>query len=144
MTVNPYTSQQQILAHFRSTLPAFVEVFEGSVPDGEAISLDANGKIKPHLVVNFAGLTRPPKKVNGIQGAQFDSFIQGLSTHGIAGDDDAARQVHSLAWGSILGFMPTNCGEVSPAFFAGVGEISTLGQPTRFSAVQSYRYLVNP
>ena len=144
MTVNPYISQQEILAHFRATLPSFIEVFEGSVPDGEAIPLDPKGKIKPHLVVNFAGLTKPAKKVNGIQGAQFDSFLQGLSTHAIAGDDDAARQVHSLAWGVILGFEPAHCGEVGPAFFAGVGEISTLGQPTRFSAVQSYRYLINP
>lgn len=144
MTVNPYTSQQEILAYFRNFLPSHIKVFEGSVPDDKAIPLDANGKIRPHLVVNFAGLTKPARKVNGIQGAQFDSFIQGLSTHAIAGDDDAARQVHSLAWGVILGFEPTNCGEVSPNFFAGMGEISTLGQPTRFSAVQSYRYLVNP
>lgn len=144
MTVNPYISQQEIVAHFKANLPPFLELHEGSVPDGEAIPLDANGKIKPHLVINFAGLTKPAKKVNGIQGAQFDSFLQGFSTHGIAGDDDAARQVHSIAWGIILGFEPVNCGEVSPAFFAGVGMISTLSQPTRFSAVQSYRYLINP
>lgn len=142
MTLNPYTSQQEILARFR-TLPAHIEVFEGSVPDGEAIPMTGS-KIAPHLVVNFAGLTRPAKKVNGIQGAQWDSFIQGFSTHAIAGDDDAARQLHSLAWGIIIGFEASHCGEVAPAFFAGVGEISTLGQPTRFSAVQSYRYLANP
>jgi hypothetical protein len=144
MTVNPYISQQEVLAKFRATLPDFLEVFEGSVPDGEAIPLDANGKIKPHLVVNWAGLTNPPKRVNGIQGAREDSFLQGFSTHAIAGDDDAARQVHSMGWDAILGFEPLHCGEVSPAFFAGVGLISTLSQPTRFSAVQSYRYLINP
>jgi hypothetical protein len=142
MTINPYTSQQEILAEFR-TIP-FIEVFEGSVPDGEAIPMDAYGKIKPHLVVAFAGLTLPPKRVNGIIGATEDSFIQGFSTYGIAGDDDAARQVHSIAWGKIVGFEPEHCGEVGPAFFAGIGEISTLGQPTRFSATQSYRYLINP
>lgn len=142
MTINPYPSQQEILAEFR-TLP-FIEIFEAGVPDGKAIPLDANGKIKPHLVVAFAGLTKPPRKVNGIFGATEDSFIQGFSTYAIAGDDDAARQVHSIAWGKIIGFEPEHCGEVSPAFFAGIGEISTLGQPTRYSAAQSYRYLINP
>jgi hypothetical protein len=141
MTVNPYTSQQEILARFR-TIP-FIEVFEGSVPDGEAIPM-VGTKIKPHLVVNFAGLTEPSKKTNGITGAADDSFLQGFSTHAIAGDDDAARQLNGLALAKALGFSPTHCGEVRPAFFAGVGQISSLGQPTRLSAVQSYRYLINP
>jgi len=141
MTVNPYATQQEVLAFLR-TLP-FLEVFEGSVPDGEAIPKDANGKIKPHLVVNFAGLTDPPKRHNGIMGAKYDSFQQGFSTHAIAGDDDAARQVHNQALRKLLGFEPFGCGEIRPAFFAGVGEISTLGQPTRFSAVQSFKFLMN-
>lgn len=141
MTVNPYTTQQAVLAHLR-TLP-FLEVFEGSVPDGEAIPKDANGKIKPHVVVNFAGLTDPPKRHNGIMGAKYDSFQQGFSTHAIAGDDDAARQVHNAVLRKLLGFEPFGCGEIRPAFFAGVGEISTLGQPTRFSAVQAFKFLMN-
>lgn len=143
MTIDPYTSQQQILAHYRANLPAFIDVFEGGVPDGKAIPLDAKGKIKPHLVVAFAGLTKPARKVNGIIGVTQDSFLQGFSTYAIAGDDDAARQLHSMAFGKIAGFEPTNCGEVGPAFFAGIGAISTLGQPTRYSATQAYRYLIN-
>lgn len=143
MTIDPYISQQEVLAHYRATMPSFIEVFEGSVPDGEAIPLFPNGKVKPHLVVNFSGLTKPPKRVNGIQGAQWDSFIQGFSTHAIGGDDDAARQVHSESWKNILGFEPTGSGEVGPQFFAGMGQISSLGQPTRFSAVQAYKYLIN-
>jgi hypothetical protein len=141
MTVNPYPSQQEILAHLRTI--SHVEVFEGSVPDGEAIPMTPTGKVKPHIVVNFAGLTEPSKGVNGITGAQDDSFLQGVSTHAIAGDDDAARQLNGIALGKLLGFTPTHCGQVRPAFFAGVGQISSLGQPTRLSAVQSYRYLIN-
>lgn len=141
MTINPYPSQQEILARFR-TIPN-IEVFEGSVPDGDSIPMTSTGKIKPHLVVNFAGLVKPPKGTNGIQGVQWDSFIQGFSTHAIAGDDNAARQVHSIAWQTIAGFEPTGCAEIGPQFFAGVGEISSLSQPTRFSAVQAYKYLIN-
>jgi hypothetical protein len=141
MTVNPFPIQQEIVTLLRTITN--VLVYEGSVPDGTSIPMDANGKIKPHLVVNFAGLTEPPKKVNGITGAKDDSFLQGFSTHAIAGDDNAARQVHSLGWLKLIGFQPTACGEIRPAFFAGVGEISSLGQPTRFSAVQSYKFLIN-
>lgn len=140
MTVNPFLSQQQILARFR--LLTTIPIFEGNVPDGEAIPMTGT-KIKPHLVINFAGLTDPPKRVNGITGAADDSFMQTFSTHAIAGDDNAARAVHSIGWGQILGFIPDHCGEIRPAFFAGVGEISSLSQPTRFSAVQSYKYLIN-
>jgi hypothetical protein len=141
MTVNPFPIQQEILTLLRTITN--VLVYEGSVPDGTAIPMDANGKIKPHIVVNFAGLTDPPKRVNGITGATDDSFMQSFSTHAIAGDDNAARQVHSLGWLKLLGYCPVKCGEIRPAFFAGVGEISSLGQPTRFSAVQSYKFLIN-
>lgn len=141
MTVNPYASQQEILEFLRTTPYLLVE--EGIIPDGEAIPKDAQGRIRPHVVVNFAGLTEPPKRVNGITGAQDDSFIQGFSTHAIAGDDDAARQVHNMVLMKLLGFTPYGCGEIRPAFFAGMGEIASLGQPTRLSAVQSYKYLIN-
>lgn len=141
MTVNPFTSQQEILAVFR-TIPNLL-VFEGEVPDGTSLPLDANGKIKPHLVINFTGLVDPSPKVNGITGAADDSFLQMFSTHAIAGDDNAARQVHSLGWTKVLGFVPASCGEIRPAFFGGVGQISSMGQPTRFSAVQAYKYLIN-
>ncbi len=141
MTVNPYAVQQEVLAFLR-TLPN-LQVFEGGVPDKDAIPLTPSGKIAPHVVVNFAGLTEPPKKHNGIQGAKFDSFLQGFSTHAIAGDDDAARQAHNIVLMKLLGFTPFGCGEIRPAFFAGVGEISSLGQPTRYSAVQSFKFLIN-
>lgn len=141
MTINQYTTQQEVLAFVR-TIPNLT-VWEGSVPDGEAIPLTPKGKIQPHLVVNWAGLTEPPRRVNGIMGAQFDSYIQGFSTHAIAGDDDAARQLSNAVFMKLAGFVPYGCGEIRPAFFAGVGEISTLGQPTRFSAVQSFKFLIN-
>lgn len=142
MTVNPFPAQQQIITQLR-TIPNIV-VYDGEVPDSASMPLDANGKIKPHLIVNFTGLLEPPSKVNGITGAANDSFEQMLSTHAIASDYNASRQVHSLAWGKLLGYVPTGCGEIRPAFFAGAGQISSLGQPTRFASVQSYRFLINP
>lgn len=142
MTINPYPSKKEIIALLK-TIP-FIEVLQGGVPDGNAIPLTSTGKIKPHLVVNWGGLIKPPKRVNGIQGASFDSFIQSFSTHAIAGDDDAAQQLHNLGWQKLAGFEPVGCGEVGPQFFAGIGEISSLSQPTRYSAVQAYKYLINP
>lgn len=144
--IDPYARQKEIEARFKAALPSHLTpyVFTGSVPDGKAIPTYPDGKVRPHFVISFAGLTEPNTKVNGITGAQDDSFMQGFQTHGIASDDDTARQVNSLGLGAILGFRPTGCGEIRPAFFAGVGEISSLSSPTRYSAVQAYRYLMNP
>jgi len=142
MTVNPFPTQEEIISLLK-TIPNIL-IFEGNVPDGTSIPLTSTGKVKPHLVVNFTGLVDPSPKVNGITGAADDSFLQMFSTHGIAGDDNAARQVHSLGWLKLIGFVPAGCGEIRPAFFAGVGQISSMGQPTRFSAVQSYKFLINP
>jgi hypothetical protein len=142
MTVNPFPTQEEIISLLK-TIPNIL-IFEGNVPDGTSIPLTSTGKVKPHLVANFTGLVDPSPKVNGITGAADDSFLQMFSTHGIAGDDNAARQVHSLGWLKLIGFVPAGCGEIRPAFFAGVGQISSMGQPTRFSAVQSYKFLINP
>lgn len=142
MSINTYTVRKDIIARL-STIPN-VRVFTGSVPDGTSIPMDPTGRIMPHLVVAFAGVTEPHKGTNGITGAAEDSFQQGFSTHAIAGDDDAASQVHSIAMQKLLGYAPEGCGEIRPAFFAGIGEISSLSQPTRYSAVQSYKFLINP
>lgn len=104
--------------------------------------MTAAGKIAPHLVVAFAGLAEPPKGTNGITGPQDDSFMQKLSIHAIGADDDAARQAHSIGWLQLIGFTPTGCTQVSADFFAGIGQISSLSQPTRYSAVQAYKYLI--
>ena len=144
--IDPYARQEEILARFMAVLPGHLTpyLFTGSVPDGKAIPLYSDGKVRPHLVISFAGITEPNAKVNGITGAQDDSFMQGFQTHGIGNDDDAARRVNSLALGAMLGFQPTGCGQIRPAFFAGVGEISSLSSPTRYSAVQAFRFLMNP
>lgn len=144
--IDQYARQKEIEAHLKSVLPSHLTpyVFTGSVPDGKAIPLYDDGKVRPHIVLNFAGLTEPNAKVNGINGAQDDSFMQGFSIHGIGSDDDAARRVNSMATGLLLGFQPTGCGEIRPAFFAGVGAISSLSSPTRYSAVQAMRFLMNP
>ena len=144
--IDPYARQKEIEARFRAVLPAHLTayIFTGSVPDGKAIPLYPDGKVRPHFVISFAGITEPNSKVNGITGAQDDSFMQGFQTHGIAADDDAARHVNSLGLGAMLGFQPTGCGQIRPAFFAGVGEISSLSSPTRYSAVQAFRFLMNP
>jgi hypothetical protein len=140
MTINPYPSQQEILALLR-TIPN-LQVFEGRVPDGVSLAMTPKGKILPFLEVSFAGLTEPPKGTNGITGPQDDSFVQKFSVHGVGSDDDAARQAHSLAWLKLIGFSPTGCAQVCADFFAGIGQISSLSQPTRYSAVQAYKYLI--
>lgn len=141
MTADPYLPRKEILA-LAATLP-HVLILEGGVPDETSIPMDSMGRIQPHAVFSFAGLTEPSKRVNGITGAADDSFLQGFSVHAIAGDDDAAAQVHSLLFKKLLGFAPTGCGEIRPAFFAGIGTIGSLSQPTRYSAVQSYKFLIN-
>jgi len=142
--IDQYARQKEIEARLRAVLPEHLPVFAGSVPDGKAIPMYENGKVRPHVVLSFAGLTEPNAKVNGITGAQDDSFMQGLTLHGIGSDHDAASQACSMAMGALLGFKATGCGEIRPAFFAGVGEISSLSSPTRYSAVQAMRYLMNP
>ena len=141
--IDPSAAIDEILAKAKELTT--VDIFEAGVPDNYSPPfIPGTNQIKPYIILNFAGLTEPAKGVNGITGATEDSFQQGFTSHSVASTPSTARKVNSLMLRKLVGFTPANCGEIRPAFFGGIGESSTLSDPSRYSAAQSYRMLVNP
>jgi hypothetical protein len=132
-----FAAQDAIEAQLRSapTLSK-VDIFTGDMPDGYQYT-------RPYLVVSFlgeAGLQRH----QGITGAQDDSVKGQFTTSSVAESDRDARRLSQIVRGVLVGFVPNQqCGQVEPAFFAGVGTISELSTPTRYSADQAYQITVN-
>lgn len=122
----------------------FVDIFEGGVPDNYAPPLIANSnQIRPYVIVDFSGITEPHNNVNGITGAAADSFDEMFSCHSVASSKNTARTVNRLVTGKLLGFVPSNCSEIRPAFFGGIGANSNAADPSRFSVAQAFRALLN-
>lgn len=137
-----YAASQEILARIK-TIP-HVDVYEGQVDDDASVPLIiGTNKIKPYISVNFGGTTQAPKRYKGVCGAKGDTQEADTVIQCVASTDDGARKLLSIVDGLILGFQPTNCGELQPALYGGTGKISSLGAPTRYAAVQVYSYFVN-
>jgi len=141
--IDPNTTINEIMARAKTLTGA--DVFEGGVPDGwQPQLIPGSSQIRPYVVVDFTGITEAPNGNQGIAGAALDGYLQQFSTHSVASTRASARAVNAAMLKKLLGFEPTNCGEIRPAFFAGVGESSTLADPARYSAAQAYRFILNP
>lgn len=134
--------EDQIVARLKE-IP-YVDVFEDEMTD-EAFStlLADSNQIKPFITVSFGGLLDPRKRVNGIVGARANSQDTTFVVRCVGSTSRTARQVRDLAMGKLIGFVPTNCSEIDTALFGGTGQVSSLGNPTRFASVQAFRLLVN-
>jgi hypothetical protein len=139
--IDPDLYATQIMARLNELTT--LDFFEGGVPDGwKPAMIPGSTQIKPYVIVSFAGLT-DSHTGKGITGAADDSFNQQFSTHSVGSTVNTARKVNNMVLRKLLGFVPTNCGEITPAFFGGIGENSSLSDPSRYSAAQAYKFIAN-
>lgn len=134
--------QDQIVARVKEV--PYIDVYEDEMSDEAfaAILADSN-QIKPFVTISFGGLLDPRRRINGIVGAKTHSQDTTLVIRCVASTSRTSRQVQQLVFDKLIGFVPTNCGEIQTALFGGTGQVSSLGNPTRFASVQAYRFLVN-
>lgn len=134
--------EDQIVARLKE-IP-YVDVIEDEMTDEAFTAMLANSdQIKPFITVSFGGLLDPRRRVNGITGARANSQDTTFVVRCVGSTSRTARQVRDLAMGKLIGFVPTNCSEIDTALFGGTGQVSSLGNPTRFASVQAFRMLVN-
>lgn len=136
------TAQNEIVAELRS-IP-FMDVYEGQMSDEQFTELLINtDQIKPFITVNFGGMVETSRRHHGIAGAKYDSNTMTTVVRAIANTDKNSRIVMDQIWKKLVGFEPVNCGELRAALFGGVGEVSILGVPTRYAAVQTFTNVIN-
>lgn len=137
-----YDTQQQIIALLK-TIPN-VLMFEDEVSDEAEIPLlPGTDQIQPYFTISFGGLQEAVSNNRGIIGAQSDGNEGTLVIQAVGSTGNTSRKVHKLVWDKLIGFVPTNCGEIRAALYGGTGKISSLGNPSRYSSMQSYRFVQN-
>lgn len=119
-------------------------VFEGNVPDGYAVpTMPNSNQITPYATVHYSSPIEAPASDSGITGAAYDSHLSVFIVRACASSERNTRVVMQKVWDTLVGFEPSNCGEISPARFGGVGETNIMGDPTRYAAVQAFQFIVN-
>jgi len=135
-------SQNQILALLRA-LPNLT-VHDDEVADEVTVDIvPGSDQIRPFLTVSFGGAVEVPLRLNGIAGAAKDSAESTIVIQAVASTAGGARNTMQRARDVLLGFKPTNCGEIRNALFGGTGKLSHLGNPTRYASNQSFRFYQN-
>lgn len=117
------------------TTEEIVELVKRPIAPGE--------QIKPFITVNYGSMIKPRKGTNGIVGAKTNSNIMEFTVRTVANTYRNSEKVMQEVWDTIVGFVPTNAGEIDSVLYGGVGEINSLGSPQRFASVQSFACMVN-
>lgn len=138
-----YLVVQDEIVDVLKTIP-HVDIHEGNISDEDFATLVANSDaLRPFITIQFGGMIDPRRRVNGITGAKAHSHDVTIVVRCVGSTDRISRQVWQLVWDKLIGYMPVNCGEIRAALYGGTGQVSSLGNPTRYAAVQAFTLLVN-
>lgn len=138
-----YLAVQDEITNVLKTIP-HVDIHEGNIADEDFATLVANSdSLRPFVTIQFGGMIDPRRSVNGITGAKAHSHDVTIVVRCVGSTDRISQQVWQLVWDKLIGYMPVNCGEIRAALYGGTGQVSSLGNPTRYAAVQAFTLLVN-
>jgi hypothetical protein len=138
-----YLAVQDELEALIKTIP-HIDVYRGNMSDEEFATLVANSdSLRPFVTIAFSGKFDPRRRVNGIAGAKRDSHDVNIVIRAVASTDRTSQQVLEIVDEKILGYIPAGHGEIRSALFGSSGQVSSLGNPTRYAAVQAYTMLLN-
>lgn len=138
-----YVDAQDEIVAILKTIPN-VDTYRGRTDDESIIKIDASAdKLKPYITVSFGGFVDPGRRMNGIVGAAYDTHVVTIVVRCVANSDRDSQRLWQKVWDLLIGYTPNGCGEINAALYGGVGEISSLGNPTRFAAVQAFKVYVN-
>lgn len=135
-------SQQEILALVRA-IPNLA-VHDDELADEVTVELiPGTDQIRPFVTLSFGGEVEAPSRYNGIAGAAKDTAESTIVVQAVASTSGGARKTMQRVRNVLIGFKPTNCGEIRNALFGGTGKLSHLGNPTRYASNQSFRFYQN-
>lgn len=141
-----FASEEEITARVKSVKVggSSFDVHEGIIDDDYLISiLPTSHSFKPVIVMTYGGGTETARRYQHLCGAAMDSEQKIFTVTVIGTEDKSTRRVIDQVKKSLKGYEPTNCGEIRPALYASTTGRSTLGSPTRYTAVQSFTYMSN-
>lgn len=135
-------SWESIEAKIAAIMPA-VTIRPNGVLDDETVPMfPSNGGIKPFAIVWFRGLRRSPS-VRSVAGTRLDGYATGFDLAIIANNGSDAVRLMNVATDGLLGFKPTNGGEITKGTSAydGARAVETSeGRPNRFVAMETFNY----
>lgn len=130
----------QITAKLREDLTQ--DVYETAVPDDKKIAHGANGLFNPYVVVSYGDMTEAGTG-RGIVSARYNTNVSYCVVTCVAPTQMAARQVANLVRDSLLGFQPSDAGELRPAGGRNYAKTEGNSVPINYISELAYTFVVN-
>jgi len=108
LSLNVLAVHDQITAKLEE-LPQ--DVYETAAPDDSKLKFDSAGNLLPYLVVQYSDMYPTPLG-NGILSAKYNAAESYFIVTCVSSNQRASRQVADLVKNNIIGFQPTDAGEV--------------------------------
>lgn len=87
------------------------DVYETSAPEDSKLKFDASGRLLPYIVVQYSDMY-PTGTGNSIVGAKYNGAQSYMLVSCIAQNERATRQVADAVKNKIVGFQPSDAGEI--------------------------------
>lgn len=138
MSLNLIAVHDQITAKLRE-LPQ--DVYETAAPDDSKLRFDSSGRMLPYIVLQYSDMY-PTGVGNSILGAKYDAAQSYLLVTCVSETERAARQVADSVKNKIVGFQPTDGGEIR--FEGGsIAYASAEGKAKRYVSEIGFLFQVN-
>lgn len=140
MGINPAPTFQSIKTHVRSLVQ--YRVLTAEMSPNEAIEVDAKGKPKPYIVINFGGPIRAARD-RGLVSAKYDSTILFITLDVFAGTDDDALAIKGYLLDNLVGWVPEGATELVPAGGMTHSRAASAVRPTQYIESISFQCFSN-
>lgn len=137
MSLNLLAVQDQITEKLRELAQ---DVYETAAPDDNKLRFDSNGMILPYIVVQYSDMYEGMDS-RGITSSRFDTKVSYADILCIGPTERSARQVAELVRDKLLGFVPSDAGELRTE--GGARYASLDAKPNRFVSEISFTFPVN-
>ena len=87
------------------------DVYETAAPDDSKLRFDASGRLLPYIVVQYSDMY-PTGVGNGILSAKYDAAQAYALVTCVSENERASRQVADAVKNKLVGFQPTDAGEI--------------------------------
>lgn len=108
MSLNLLAVQDQITAKLKELAQ---DVYETAAPDDTKLKFDENGNLLPYIVVQYSDMY-PTGLPGGVTGAKYDVAQAYCLVACVSTNERASRQVADAVKNKLLGFQPTDAGEL--------------------------------
>lgn len=117
------------------------DVYETSAPDDSKLRFDANGMILPYIVIEYSDMY-PATEGRGIVSSRYDVGQSFIVVSCVGPTERSVRQVADLVRGKLLGFKPSDAGELVPSG-GGAAYTEQDAKPNRYISELGFTFMVN-